>query len=72
MIDGDVERDDRDFFRLKIHHFNACFVENVAFLVKSTIFDQKYYVFDLKYRSSDRKRFIFGQRYHVFDRKYTD
>jgi len=23
MIDGDVERDDRDFFRLKIHRFNT-------------------------------------------------
>ena len=28
MIDGDVERDDRDFIRLKIHLFNAFLVEN--------------------------------------------
>ena len=33
MIDGDVERDDRDFIRLKIHLFNAFLVENSCLLI---------------------------------------
>ena len=31
MIDGDVERDDRDFFRLKIHLFDTFLVKNAYF-----------------------------------------